>query len=278
MPLVSITDHNDIAAGLQLFESKGSAQCPVSVEWSVPYENTGFHLGVHNLPPATALEWMARMRDYQITRNREGLRDLLSALSDLRQVLIVFNHPLWDHANLGSALHHEILQRLLKDNEGCIHALEFNGHRSHFENLDVIRLAQSCGLPVVAGGDRHGLSANAVVTLAAAQCFDAFAEEIRSREVCSLLLLPQYFYPRTHRALRTATEALRHYRDFPVGKRYWTDRIHIRVDNESYRPLSHHWGSSGPWWLEMAIWLTGVLGSHPARMAFQLAAPFREGY
>src|SRR5262249_21298144 len=48
--LVSLTDHDDIEApvALQLLEdSKGS---PISVEWTVPFGPTFFHLGIHNLP------------------------------------------------------------------------------------------------------------------------------------------------------------------------------------------------------------------------------------
>src|SRR5665213_3571813 len=41
-PLVSLTDHDNIQALLSL------SDVPVSVEWTVPYERSIFHLGIHN--------------------------------------------------------------------------------------------------------------------------------------------------------------------------------------------------------------------------------------
>ena len=151
-PLVSVTDHNDISAGLQLAKSRILDSPPISLEWSVPYENTSFHLGVHNLPPGSAVQWMKKMRNYRDNPNPSRLNMLLSSLSAHPQVLIVLNHPFWDQRNLGPSLHLEAVLRLLKANHGWIHALEFNGHRSHRENKAVLQLAKSCRLPVVAGG------------------------------------------------------------------------------------------------------------------------------
>jgi len=47
-PLVSLTDHDNIDAGLALEDE------PISVEWTVPYERSMLHLGIHNLPPHSA--------------------------------------------------------------------------------------------------------------------------------------------------------------------------------------------------------------------------------
>ena len=38
-----------------------SRHIPVSVEWTVPFGATAFHLGIHNLPSATGAEWMERL-------------------------------------------------------------------------------------------------------------------------------------------------------------------------------------------------------------------------
>lgn len=47
---VSITDHDSIDAGLVLAALDIRDRAPVSFEWTVPYEGTVFHLGLHNLP------------------------------------------------------------------------------------------------------------------------------------------------------------------------------------------------------------------------------------
>jgi len=48
--LVSLTDHDNIDAALHLSMLDETRDCPVSVEWTVPYRETFFHLGLHNLP------------------------------------------------------------------------------------------------------------------------------------------------------------------------------------------------------------------------------------
>ena len=61
-PMVSLTDHDDIEAGLALGVTADPAETPVSVEWTVPYQRTFFHLGVHNIPRKDAREWMLNTR------------------------------------------------------------------------------------------------------------------------------------------------------------------------------------------------------------------------
>ena len=54
--LVSITDHDCIQAPLLLRSLPTARHIPVSLEWTVPYGATSFHLGIHNLPSATGAE------------------------------------------------------------------------------------------------------------------------------------------------------------------------------------------------------------------------------
>src|SRR5580704_12725288 len=49
-PLVSLTDHDGIDAGLALQVTSSRSEVPVSVEWTVPYEKSILHFGIHNLP------------------------------------------------------------------------------------------------------------------------------------------------------------------------------------------------------------------------------------
>src|ERR1700694_5780004 len=47
---------------------------PVSLEWTVPFGATSFHLGVHNLPSATGTEWMNRLEIFTSTPPSEASR------------------------------------------------------------------------------------------------------------------------------------------------------------------------------------------------------------
>jgi hypothetical protein len=53
-PLVSITDHDNIDAGLELQREHPCELVPLSFEWTVPYYSGFFHLGVHNLRSESA--------------------------------------------------------------------------------------------------------------------------------------------------------------------------------------------------------------------------------
>jgi hypothetical protein len=47
-PLISLTDHDTLKACAELHAI--GIEVPYSVEWTVPYHGTVFHIGVHNLP------------------------------------------------------------------------------------------------------------------------------------------------------------------------------------------------------------------------------------
>ena len=53
-PMVSLTDHDNLRAPQALRCIAGLQSTPVSVEWTAPYGEQSFHLGIHNLPAATA--------------------------------------------------------------------------------------------------------------------------------------------------------------------------------------------------------------------------------
>jgi hypothetical protein len=55
---------------------------------------------------------------------------MLSALHDLPNVLIVFNHPLWDLYKIGQGLHQQRVEEFLTQNSRSIHAVELNGLRN----------------------------------------------------------------------------------------------------------------------------------------------------
>lgn len=54
--LVSLTDHDDIQAGVTLRVIERYQHVPVSMEWTVPFGPTFFHIGIHNLRSCDALQ------------------------------------------------------------------------------------------------------------------------------------------------------------------------------------------------------------------------------
>src|ERR1700733_8753035 len=129
--MVSITDHDTIAAPMLLRTIPSARRIPVSVEWSVPYGGVqDFHLGVHNLPSSRAKEWMRTMAEYTASPKEEKLKEILTALNDEPDVLLVFNHPLWDLFLIGEGKHGFLVNEFLQKYGGLMHALELNGLRN----------------------------------------------------------------------------------------------------------------------------------------------------
>ena len=142
-PMVSITDHDTIKAPMLLRTVPSARQIPVSVEWSAPYGGAqSFHLGVHNLPSARAAEWMATLEDYTAHPSDARLTEILAALHREPNVLVVFNHPMWDLYLIGKEKHQFLVNEFLQKNGAFIHALELNGLRNWDENRAVRRLAE----------------------------------------------------------------------------------------------------------------------------------------
>lgn len=56
-PLVSLSDHDNIEACMHLQVLEETARVPISLEWTVPYRETEFHIGVHNLRASRATRW-----------------------------------------------------------------------------------------------------------------------------------------------------------------------------------------------------------------------------
>lgn len=272
--LASITDHDSIDANLQIGETVPHDQAPISLEWTVPYSYGFFHVGVHNLPKDRAVELTKTLLDYTFNTERHGtenLNEMFSMLNAIPEVLIVLNHPLWDIEIVGKEKHAVLLKNFLKEHGHSIHALEINGFRKWSENKAVLEMAESLGFPIVTGGDRHGCKPNTVINLTDAKTFSEFAEEIRVDKRSEVVLMPEYKQPLQSRQLQSFAEILRHYPEFPEGRRKWFDRVHVDSgDGNGIRPLSVHWYYGGPTWLRWAIWTLGVLGSPKMRPVFSL--------
>ena len=246
--MVSLSDHDNINAPMLLRTVPSARQIPVSVEWSAPYGGEqSFHLGVHNLPSARATEWMATLEELTAHPSDGRLTEVLAALHREPNVLVIFNHPMWDLYLIGKEKHQFLVNEFLQKNGAYIHALELNGLRGWDENRAVRRLAERWNMLLIAGGDRHGVEPNANINLTNAASFTEFVHEIRRQKKSHVLFMPQYAEPWKHRILRSTVDAIRHYPEFPQGSRTWDERVYHPDSAGVIRPLSELWpGVSAP--------------------------------
>ena len=260
--MVSITDHDNITAPMLLRTVPSARQIPVSVEWSAPYGTQSFHLGVHNLPSARANEWMTTLADYTANPSDARFTEILRALHEEPNVLVVFNHPLWDLYLIGEEKHGFLVNEFLLKNGTFLHALELNGLRNWDENRAVRRLAEKWNMLLISGGDRHGVEPNANINLTKATSFTEFVHEVRREKKSDVLFMPQYANPWKHRILQSTLDAIRCYPEFPQGSRTWDERVYHPDAHGVVRPLSDLWpNGSAPRamsWILGAVQLMGV--------------------
>jgi hypothetical protein len=260
-PMVSISDHDNIKAPMLLRTVPSARQIPVSVEWSAPYGAQSFHLGIHNLPSARATEWMQRLENYTAKPTGALLTEILSDLHHEPNVLVIFNHPLWDLYLIGREKHEFLVNEFLQKNGNFLHALELNGLRNWDENRAVRRLAEKWNMLLISGGDRHGVEPNANINLTNATTFTEFVHEVRREKKSNVLFMPQYAEPWKHRILQSAIDAVRHYPEFPQGSRTWDERVYHPDADGVIRPLSELWpSSSAPWVMTWGIAIVQLMG------------------
>jgi hypothetical protein len=271
--LVSITDHDTIEAP-QLLRTVASARhIPVSVEWTTPFgADQCFHLGIHNLPSAQGAQWMRNFSDFTANPSDARLTELLSALHSLPNVLIVFNHPMWDLYEIGCARHAFRVDEFMQQNGPFIHAMELNGLRNWNENRVVRALAARWNKLPISGGDRHGLEPNGNINLTNATTFSEFVHEIRNEGRSNILFMPQYAQPWKHRIMQSTLDAVRNYPDFPEGSRRWDERVYHPGANGIPQPVSALWPRGhAPLMLRLSIRIMRLMGSAPFRGSLRLA-------
>lgn len=261
---VSITDHDDIEASLRLQVIDSGRRIPISLEWTVPYGDGFFHLGVHNLPQDSATEIYRLLMKYtEQDVDAMSLRDLFVLLNETPEIMVVLNHPLWDIEFIGEKEHRACLCALLAEHGEWIHALEINGFRSWSENHAVLKLAEDCGFPVVTGGDRHGCQANTMVNLTRANSFADFVAEVREDQHSEVLLMPEYRNSLVARTIQVAADVLRDYPNHPLGQERWNDRVFIDIgDGCGRHSLTRHWQGGGPRWVRVSLWMLRMLGTN----------------
>jgi hypothetical protein len=274
--LVSITDHDDINAPMLLRSVPSSRHIPVSVEWTVPFGATAFHLGIHNLPSATGAAWMERLAAFTALpvemRAARLLTEMLAELDEIPGVLIVFNHPLWDLYRVGKDKHEVLVNEFLAVNGQFVHALELNGLRNWKENRDAATLAGKWNQLVISGGDRHGVEPNANVNLTHASSFTEFVYEVRRERQSHVLFMPQYAEPWKHRLLQSTLDAIRDYPHFPEGSRLWDERVYHPDADGVIQPMTRLWTTGkAPAFFQAVLLVVRMLGAAPLSSGLRMA-------
>ena len=242
LSLVSLTDHDSIGAPSALRQLPDPVQIPFAVEWSVPFEGAVFHLGVHNLPESQAHLIMDDLAAYTRSPSAPRLMELLAALHDFPEVLIVFNHPHWDQYCLGQSTFRQKVDRFLECHVRFLHAFELNAMRSWTENRGVMHLAAVWQRPLISGGDRHGCEPSGALNLTCATSFSEFVDEVRCEQFSHILFMPQYAEVLGIRFIQTVIDTIRDYPDHPAGSRRWDERVfHMDFQAGYHRPLAALW-------------------------------------
>ena len=267
-PLISITDHDDLEACADL-RTLG-IPAPFSLEWSVPFGATVFHLGVHNLPPERARAFQAEMARYTAAPEPDLLTSLLEELDQIPNVLTVLNHPFCCEFRIPRAVHVVELRRFLAGHGARIQALELNGLQPASDNRATIHLAAQLSFPAISGGDRHCLEPNANLNLTNAASLDEFIDEIRRDRVSRVLFLPQYREPLAARYIEFIWHAVKPHPGSP-GRESWLDRVFYDHETDGLKPMSVLWPNGGPRALRQFIAAVGWLATPHVRATLRLA-------
>jgi hypothetical protein len=266
MGLVSLTDHDTIEAPTLLRMVAETKEVPLSLEWSVPFRGAVFHLGVHNLPSCRAQQIVADLATYTRTPSDPHLSELLAMLDQCPEVLIIFNHPLWDLGGLGQQ---RILDQFLRRNVRFLHAFELNATRSRIENNGVIELAGHCRRLLISGGDRHGCEPSGALNLTRAESFCEFVHEIRAEQRSHVLFMPQYDEPLSLRMMQAVLDVIREYPEYAPGRRRWDDRVfHPHQTTDIEQPISALW-KAPPAYIERIFFVLRLLENASVRGALR---------
>ncbi|MBS1874291.1 MAG: hypothetical protein JSU00_13830 [Acidobacteria bacterium] len=265
--LVSLTDHDNIDAGMTLRVLEEFSDLPVSLEWTVPYRATMFHLGVHNLPGDRARRAMDEFAEFTANPGEDRLRELLEQTASEPATLVVLNHPCWDETEIGHKEHVAFAAEFCGRFGEWIHALELNGLRPMKENRETMQLAEAVGKPLISGGDRHGLEPNATLNLTNAASFDEFVSEIRAG-MSEVLFTEHYFEAFPSRILQNVQDVMADHENHGHGWVRWSDRVFYVGDDGEARALRSLWKHTPP---AIQIFETGLRAlRHPGlKMAFR---------
>lgn len=272
--MVSITDHDTIQENLELPSNVPTSVAPISMEWTVRYGEAYFHLGIHNLAKEDAKTISAKLLAHTFDTsppNNARLNELFSLLNENPQTLIVLNHPFWDIETIGQTDHDKALENFVREFGEYLHAIEINGFRPWDENRLAMLLAEEMNLPIVSGGDRHCLSPNTIINISQCVSFGDFVEEIRIDKTSHIVVLPEYLRPLLFRQIRTITDVLGHYPDFPETRSSWPQRIYFDYgEGRGVESLSSRWKERTPIGYQCAIQVIRMLGRNALLPVYRL--------
>ena len=265
---VSLTDHDTLEGPLAL-RASGSDDVPLSLEWTVPFDRAVFHVGVHAIRSSQVDAIAAAVAAYTAGRARaRELTQILEWLCECDETLIVLNHPFWDIGSVGQLRHNAALLAFLRAHRDQVHALELNGYRTWNENRQVLPLSEGFGIPVVGGGDRHGLTPNAIVNLTRAESLAGFVHELRVERVTDCVVFPEYRAPFVTRLLESAADVLRPDRQKDHPPTTWADRVFTSSDGPE-QSVASMWNRP-PRWLDFAVGVTRLLSAQPISALFEI--------
>jgi hypothetical protein len=188
-------------------------------------------------------------------------------LHECPEVLLIFNHPLWDLSDLGRPRHAQVLERFLRANVRFLHAFELNATRSRSENNRVIELAGLWRRLVISGGDRHGCEPSGALNLTRAATFSEFVDEIRVEQRSHVLFMPQYAEPLSIRTTQTVLDVIRDYPGYSPSGRRWDDRVfHPDRSGDGEQPISALW-KGPPAFIERIFSLMRIMENATVRRA-----------
>ena len=271
--LVALTDHDTFEGPVKL-RAIGAPDVPLSVEWTIPVEESVLHLGVHGIPSERLETAKMLFAAYTSGCPRPSLGEILEWLAESHESFVVLNHPYWDLLGVGELRHEALLLAFLREHRGNIHALELNGYRRWSENRRVLPLAEGFALPVIAAGDRHGYAPNSMINLTGARTWEEFASDLRARRPTQCIIFPEYADPFAARILQGARDALG-YRSAPNST--WCERVFWVAEDGVERSLASLWPTGGPISLRAAIGVTRLLGSQSLRPLFRLTLSGEHG-
>jgi hypothetical protein len=240
-PMVSLTDHNSIDACVLLREDPAFGDTPISTEWTVPFGRAVFHFGIHNLPSKAARSLMSAMHEATAKAEQSQIFGLFAEMSRIPDVLVVFNHPLWNFFDIPAEQFTYELTRFLEFGNRYIHAFELNGMRSHAENRGVLKLAAEWNQVLISGGDRHGCEPNAWLNLTNAADFSEFVSEVREGRQSTVVIMPQYAMPLCWRFYQNFTHVIADYPGHPEGRKRWDERTYHPDRGGAIAPMCTLW-------------------------------------
>jgi hypothetical protein len=274
--MVSLSDHDNIEAPMLLRIVPGIRRIPVSVEWTVPFGEAVFHIGVHNLPTPMAENVMSELQAFTARPADRQLGALLHELHRLPSVLVVLNHPLWSQSAISRDRFEFELNRLLGLYGHHIHAFELNGMRCRAENQSVIELAALWNQVLISGGDRHGREPNANLNLTNAADFSEFVDEVRNGRRSTVLFMPQYEENIVLRIYQGFMDTIREYPEYPEAERCWDGRTYHPNLRGEPTPLRELWPKGSPAFLTRIFSAALFLERGPAWEALR-ALTFKNG-